>query len=393
MPWQNSIATVFEIIKNANCKMKNAAPLQFSMLRTLCSVLCQPCPDKKHPTSLPTCSPIMQFAICSLQSTILLISMTFAASVSAQDTVYLSKNGGGRTKISGRIADYGGQGLSLELPGGRTLTYPAAEVAEIETKYTPAQTAGDRALRQGRWRDALTQFQKAMDAEPRRWARRQLVARWVECYQALGEPDRAGEAFLLLLRDDPQTPYFDGIPLAWLPRQPDPRTEQLAGQWLARPEPAAALLGASYLLTTPQRAAALDRLKKLSTVADKRVTLLAAAQIWRTEIGRTDDAGLARWDRTIEKLPEPLRAGPYYVLGSARLQRRQYQQAALAFLRLPILHPHHRALAAQALLDAGQAAEHFDRPAAVRLYRELLHDYPDQSRPAAEAQQRLESMK
>jgi tetratricopeptide (TPR) repeat protein len=333
----------------------------------------------------------LQFAICNIQFAIALL-LIFSAALPAQDTVYLSKNGGGRTKISGRIVDYGGMGLSLELPGGRSLTYPAAEVTKIETKYTPEQIAGDQALQQGRWKDALVQFQKAMESEPRRWVRRQLVARWVECYQALGQPDRAGEAFLLLLRDDPQTLYFACIPLAWLPRQPDPRTEQLAGQWMARPEPAAVLLGASHLLSTSQRAAALDRLKKLATDADRRVALLAAAQIWRTELSRADDDALARWDRTIEKLPEPLRAGPYYVLGSARLQRQHYQQAALAFLRLPILHSHHRALAAQALLEAGQAAEHFDPSAAVRLYRELLEKYPDQQRAVTEAQQRLEPL-
>jgi tetratricopeptide (TPR) repeat protein len=354
----------------------------------------KPVPGPGRPQPRPhgsSASSNWHFAIFNLQFTIFFY-IIFSPTLTAQDTVYFSKNGG-RAKATGRIADYGGQGLSLELPGGRTLTYPASEVAEIQTKFTAEQTAGDLAFRERRWKDALTQYQKAMETEQRRWVRRQLVARWVECYQALGEPDRAGEAFLLLLRDDPQTPYFDCIPLAWLPRQTDPRTEQLAGQWMARPEPAAVLLGASHLLTTSQRAAALAQLKKLTAGSDKQTALLAAAQLWRTELGRADDAALDRWNRAVENLPEPLRAGPCYVLGSARLQRQQYPQAALAFLHLPILHPQHRALSAQALLDAGAATEHFDRPAAVRLYRELLHDYPDQQRPAAEARQRLDSLK
>ncbi|MBN2580531.1 MAG: hypothetical protein JXB10_16215 [Pirellulales bacterium] len=326
----------------------------------------------------------MQFAI--------LLLIAFPAPAPAQDAVYLSK-GGGRVKVTGQIEDYGGKGLTLELSGGRTQTYPAAEVAEIETTYTAEQNAGRQAQREGRWKDALVQYQKAMETEQRRWVRRQLLARWVECYQALGEPSRAGEAFLLLVRDDPQTPYFEGIPLAWLPRQPNPQTEQLAGQWMARPEPAAVLLGASYLLTTSQRGAALDQLRKLAADPDKQIALLATAQTWRTDYAQAGDAELDRRSRMIEKLPEPLRAGSYYVLGAARLQRRQYERAALAFLHVPILYPQQRTLAAQALLDAARATEHFDQPAAARLYRELLQQYPDDQRAAAEAEQRLEEMK
>lgn len=327
-----------------------------------------------------------------MRTALVILLLVFSPSSFAQDAVFLATQAGGRVKVTGRIVDYRGQALEIELLGGRRQSYPAARVVRIETQYTPQQDAGENAFTAGHWEEALVEFQKAIKVEPRRWVRRLLFARWVECYQALGQPGRAGEAFLLLLRDDPQTPYFECIPLAWLPRQPDPHTEQLAAQWMARAEPAAVLLGASYLLTSPQRAEALHRLQKLAAGTDKHIAPLARAQTWRAKLGTVEDAELAQWNRAIERLPPALRAGPYYVLGSARLQRRQYESAALALLRTPILYPQHSLLAAQALLDAARATEHFDPAAARRLYRELIQKYPQDRRTTAEAQQRLSEM-
>ena len=54
--------------------------------------------------------------------------------------------------------------------------------------------------------------------------------------------------------------------------------------------------------------------------------------------------------------------------------------SSLAFLRVAILHPDQRGLAAQALVDAGRAMEQLDRTGeALRLYRELIATYPDQA--------------
>jgi hypothetical protein len=84
-----------------------------------------------------------------------------------------------------------------------------------------------------------------------------------------------------------------------------------------------------------------------------------------------------------------VRAGPYYALGRAFAHHKQSDDAALSLLRVPILYPEDRPLAAAALLEAGRALEQtLDRESTIRVYRELLADCP-QSRPAAEARQRL----
>ena len=79
-------------------------------------------------------------------------------------------------------------------------------------------------------------------------------------------------------------------------------------------------------------------------------------------------------------MPAELRAGPYYVVGTARAQWQQPERAALAFLRVPILYPENRRLAASALRLAATALEQLDRPdEAAALQRELQTRYGDDS--------------
>ncbi len=321
---------------------------------------------------------------------ILVFSFTPAA---AQDTVTIA--GGsmeGRTKISGRILDYTGRELQLELATGRRRSVPAQQVLKIETQYGGRQIDADVLFDQGRFDQALPLYRRALKDEPRRWVRRQIIARMVWCYRALGQPDRAGEAFLLLIDSDPDTPHFDCIPLAWMPGQPSVAMEQAARQWLLRDEPVAALLGASQLLSSRDRPAALKRLRELTTASDRRIATLAMAQTWRAAVATANDRQIDAWTRAIDKLPEPLAAGPYFVLGRAMMHRQRWEQAALAMLHVPILYPQHRALAAAALLAAGRSLQKFDRPQeAVRLYRELIQTCPE-TRAAAEAQNLLKGM-
>ncbi len=311
----------------------------------------------------------------------------------AQDAVYIAGSTGGQTKITGRVLDYTGRELRLQHPGGREQSFPAEKVLRVETPYTPQQTDADRLFANNRFEPALALYLKAAETEPRRWVRRLIIARTVRCYHALDRPERAGEEFLLLIRDDPNTPYFDCIPLAWIPRQPPIDLELAARQWIKRREPAAQLLGASYLLAGRDRPAAIKQLGRLAAGTDRRIAALALAQTWRAKVVTATPQQIDGWQRAVEQMPQPLAAGPYFVLGRARAQHQQPQQAALALLRVPILYPQQRPLAAQSLLEAGRALEKLGRTrGALRLYRELLRNYPEQTRPVAEAQGRLEEI-
>jgi tetratricopeptide (TPR) repeat protein len=327
------------------------------------------------------------------------------APAAGQDTAYIAGSGGGQTKITGRVLDYTGRELKWQHAGGQQQSFPAEKVLRIETPCGRQQTDADALLARNQFDRALGLYLKAVDDEPRRWVRRQIIARIVGCYQALDQPQRAGEAFLLLIRDDPDTPYFDCIPLAWTPQQLPVDLELAARQWLGREEPAAQLLGASHLLAGRDRPEALRLLRRLAAGTDRPairegismssrwLTGLALAQTWRAEVATATAEQLDGWSRLIEQMPEPLAAGPYFVLGYARAQRQQPEQAALALLRVAILWPQQRLLAAQSLVEAGRALEKLDQgQEALRLYREAIRTYPEQTRPAAEAQSRLEEM-
>lgn len=311
-----------------------------------------------------------------------------------EEVVHFLTSTGSRARLSGRIVEYTGKELQLELPGGRVQRIAANQVLKVEADYCPAHQKADEAFRQRRYQEALALYRRAMDQQPRRWVQRQIMARVVWCYRGLEQPGPAGEAFLALLRDDPETQFFDCIPLAWLPREADPATVQAARQWLQRSEPAAGLMGASHLLTGASRGEAVEKLRQLVSSSDRRIAQLANAQLWRTAVTTADIRQLDSWAEAIELMPEGLRAGPLYVLGTAQLKNKQWESAALSLLRVAIVYRQDRSLAAQALLEAARGLEQAGQSAeAARLYHELLREYPEQARAVAEAQNRLEELR
>jgi tetratricopeptide (TPR) repeat protein len=329
-----------------------------------------------------------------LATAILLLSAGPAAA--PQDVVYLkpSSAGGAARRLTGRIVDYTGRELRMLGAGGRERSIPAEQVERIATARRAEQLAGDKALARGEFLQALDLYRQALAAarEPRDWVRREILSQIVRCQQNLGQYDQAGEYFRILLSRDPDTPYFDCIPLVWSDQQPSAAVVQKAQVWIAgENSPATALMGASQLLSTDQRAAAVKRLKQLASDPDSRIAWLAQAQLWRAAAPTASVEQLHAWSEAIESRDESLRAGAYFVVGSA-LARRDAEEAALLLMKLPILYPREYALSAAALLAAGECLEKRNRAAqAAALYRELAGKY-DQAPEAAEARRRLERL-
>ena len=311
----------------------------------------------------------------------------------AQDTVIVAtgKAREGRMKRRGQITDYTGAGLVLVPKHGRKVTIPVDRIVKIETQRSAEQVAGDQAMAQDDYYQALTHYDKAAKEEKRRWVRREIIAAAVRAHRALGHLEKAGDLFLVLAEEDPATPYFDVIPLAWTFTRGVSR--QKAKSWLAKKTSSAAmLLGASWLLSGIDRPAAVGALNRLRGDPDRRIALLSMAQSWRTRLATASQHDLVDWGGAIERLPESLRAGPYFVLGRALAHRKKSKQAALMLLRVPILHPHERDLAAESLLAAASVLEqsnHADQ--AGRLFEELIRDYP-KTTAAEAAKQRLKEL-
>ena len=326
---------------------------------------------------------------------VLAIVLFWTSVAACQDTVHVSSSAGssGYAAFKGRVAEYSGRGLILDTPDGDRRTFPSERILRIETYHTQARKDADGLYDKGQFAPAGTLYERALKEEKRAWMRRQIMAQLVWCHRATGQLQLAGEAFRSVVWEDPNSPYLSCIPLTWIASQPSGPLERAAQGWLNHDgEPAMVLLGASHLLSTGARAVALDRLKRLATTAQPPINQLALAQTWRASVVTADPRQLAAWEETTRLIPEPLRAGPYYVLGQGWVRQQEWEQAALALMRVPVLYRRHHVLAARSLLDAGHSLEKLDRRRqAARLYDEVAVEFP-QTRSAAEAQAKREGL-
>jgi tetratricopeptide (TPR) repeat protein len=294
------------------------------------------------------------------------------------------------TRIRGEIVDFTGRDLRIQNDAGRERTIPAAEIERVETTHSPEQTSGDELFAAGDFRGAVRQYRSALESgrEPRNWIRRQILAQLIWCQRNLKEWEQAGDHFLILLASDANTPDFACLPLVWTNDKPSLAVERKAQAWLADTERSAAvLMGASHLLSTANRPQALEKLKGLLADTDPRIAWLAFGQLWRAGSDNATAEQRASFAARIEGSDETLRAGAYFILGSA-LAAEQPEEAALALMKLPILHQREYHLAAAALVTSGDCLEKLQRPdQALSLYREAATRF-GQSTFAAEAEQR-----
>lgn len=301
------------------------------------------------------------------------------AAYADEDVVAIASdsNPSGRVLVSGQIVDYTGNELRIMAASGIERRYPPDQVLEIRGSWLPEQEQADALRRKGEYQAAALRYQEALRKDERRWVRRKIVADMVECFRESDQVQQAGEYFLLLIRDDPQTPYFSVIPLRWLPGEVAADVEAKARSWLAREDlPAARLLGASYLLAGAHAADARRQLELLTRASDRRIGDLAEAQSWRERLTTADVVQLETWAAQLERFPAALRAGPYFALGRALAYAKQPERAALDLMRIPILYPDQRRLSAEALwLSCESLLELGRKTEAIRLMTELARDY------------------
>jgi tetratricopeptide (TPR) repeat protein len=313
----------------------------------------------------------------------------------AQDTVITSTAAdlAARIKKPGQILDYTGTELTLKTTFGTTERIPAARVVGIQTTWTPSHVAGTAARAAGKLDEVIAAYREAKREEKRPWAVRQIVAELSGTYLEAGQIESAVGEFLTIAANDPATIHFDVIPIAWRAAPPDAALEARAAQWLAAEKlPAARLLGASWLLSTGQRVAATAALEEQARSSDPRIAGLAQVQLWRTKLVTAKPDEISRWLMQLEKMPPDIQAAGWYVLGDLFSRQNQPEQAALAYLKVPLLFREQRAPAADALLAAGKQLEKMGQPGqAAGLYRELLRDFAHLS-VAGEAQTRLDAL-
>lgn len=301
------------------------------------------------------------------------------ASLAAEDVVTVRTPAGSVVSRNGTVVDYSASGLRLQPAIGREVAIPAEQIVRLETPQSAAHAEAERLFAARDYGSAADKFAAAVRGEDRAWMRREILARLVHCYRALGDGDSAGRVFLQLAKGDPTAKQFAAIPLAWRADDRLSVSQRQAREWLDSPgDGAANLIGASHLLTTTEAADANAALERLATDRDARVALLAEAQRWRVRRAGLVADEIARRRATVERLPAPLRAGPRFVLGETLAAAGRTDEAVAMLVCVAIERPEERPLAAASLVAAARALESSQRAEEAKLvWRELERDFGD----------------
>jgi tetratricopeptide (TPR) repeat protein len=298
--------------------------------------------------------------------------------------------------LSGDIADYTAERIEIHLTVGNPVhTYPAAHVVTVETVQTEAHREGVSAFSDGDIDAAERRLEQALQDEPRRWVRREILGWLIKVAQRRGDRATAGRRFLQIVADDPAAREYALAPLVWTAAPIGSNLQQHGRLWLTGAAPAEQLMGASVLLLDQRYGeTARARLDQLAREVDPRIAALARAQLWRLRVTAPDitDNELASWETTIAGLPSELRAGPYYLLGRAAMQRSEYDRAAAALMWLPTAYRENEFLTAHAAMAAANSLERIGRLSEARLLLEELTREYEWSSVAGEAKALLSEL-
>lgn len=302
-----------------------------------------------------------------------------AAQSPATDTVYIwDQERETESRVRGTIRAYDNETLTVTIVSGRDQQIPSARVSRLESRWDQRQLEADKFFAAGEFGKAEALYRQALQHEMRPWARHRLVVQVSWSEQGAGQWADAANTFLKsVLGSNPRTPYFAAIPLQWKTAAPSPSMERFSKTWLVdENNPAANLLGASWLLASPERELSIQVLKHLAVGPDPQIAFLAETQLWRLQTPTVSAEGIEGWEKMLERMPPALRAGPSYLLGHALRRTGREQDALIAWMRVPLQYPRHRLLAAESLLATARYYQATGKSLqATTLYRELAGGY------------------
>ena len=321
-------------------------------------------------------APINRLVLCVLSA---LIFCSMAADCQAQDDVVITKRTGkngtasGTLKRKGTITQW--KGLSLTIfSSGTEREIDNDNIVEVKTTWSEDYIAGLNAIRTGQTQEAIAKFQSALNQESRDWAQNIIHSQMVDALLSLEQYNAAVKHFLLILSDDPQTRLVHLAPLPWTVN--GTQLNQQAQQWIAAKDPMVQLIGASWLLVGPDRQKAINVLDQLTRDIDPNIKNLAIAQLWRSRTNVNPKQTVV-WQNIVDKMPRSLRAGPYLVLAEAQTKTGQNEQALINLMKVPILYPEQKSLAAAALYRTGRLLSASGKPTQSQtIFNELKTRYP-----------------
>ncbi|RMG36253.1 MAG: hypothetical protein D6725_11010 [Planctomycetota bacterium] len=299
----------------------------------------------------------------------------------SEDRLVLQLRGSGsRVAVRGEVLDRTADFVEFRLAVNKEVKrYPVDQVVAILTTRVQPHSRGVSLMKQGLYRAAVEPLQAALKTENRRWMRREVLADLIRCHLEIGDDVAAAELFDALVRADSDILHWKLAPLRWSPTPLTAAEATFASEALEADSEVLRLIAASWLWQDPARRMAAERvLEALLRSGDDRVQMLARVQLWRRDLrqGEITDLRIRHWERTAQRIPIPLRRGPWLLVARARRLRRENDLAAATLLWIPSAFPEPRRWAADAIFQAAEALrEAGDAASAGRLYREVAAEY------------------
>lgn len=290
------------------------------------------------------------------------------------DTVVTRKDSSSQpVKRRGQIVEWKGVSLTL-YSNSKQREFDNDQIVEFQTQWSKEYLNGKQLLESGQAQQSLIALQNGLKLETRPWAKRIIRNQLVQAYQSLGQHAGACEQFLQILQEDRNTRFMNSIPLPWTGGGANLMGP--ARQWIKSREPAVQLLGASWLIASPDRAQAISTLEELSRDIDPRIKNLAIAQLWRTRT-KVNAKQIEVWSRLVDKMPRDVRAGPYFILADFQARAELQEEALLNLMKIRILYPEQRLLSAAALYRSAKLLHNRNETKkAQTLLSELTTIYP-----------------
>ncbi len=322
-----------------------------------------------------------------MKNIILLLSCicTFVyLSAYADDTVIYQHSATGRqVKSTGIIENYNRDELILRTSSGSILSIKTDNIIEVLTERPAAYSEAELRMKNLEFEKALPLLEQALVQTPDGWIKQENLARQIECLINLNRVDEAVVRYIQLLQLEPNTVFYDCIPLVWTSVDLSPRTAQLAQTWIRQQKyPYAALLGASLLLTSDKKNEVQTALNGLIKSEDADVATLAQMQLNRLSLTPLSETTLNVLEKKVDVLPKSLQFGPRFVLAQLWLRSSvneiKVDKATLNYMQCAVNSRTPVELQARAFYSAGTTLLSAGRrDEAFRIFNRLIEKYPD----------------
>ena len=236
----------------------------------------------------------------------------------AEDTViYQNTVTGRQVKSTGAIENYSRDELLLRTSSGNILSIKTDNIVKIAADYPASYSEAELRIENQEYDQALTLLDKALVQAPDGWMKHAILARQIECLINLNRLDAAALRYVQLVQLDPNSAFYDCVPLVWSPVELSAQTEQMAQTWIRQQKyPYITLLGASLILNSDKKNEVQTTLNALTKSDNADVAILAQMQLNRLSLTPLPMTMLNNLEKRVDALPKNLQYGPRFVLAN-----------------------------------------------------------------------------